>query len=186
MEAPYSIAVIELTGIYKGYEVLDCILKSASVEHLLARTICPGKFIIIVRGRTGDVESSVEQAVERGAPAIVDSAVISRVDERIFPALSGTGGLCPETPEALAVIETFSIAAAISAADAAIKGADVDLLRIHPGMATGGRGLVYLAGGIEAVSSGVEAAVVRIKDDGMLAGYSIITGPHPDLIRDIL
>lgn len=186
MSTPYSIAAIEFTGIYKGYEVLDYILKSASIERLLSRTICPGKFLTIVKGPVGDVENSISQALEKGAQAIVDSAVISRVDERIFPALSGAGDLCKNPPEALAVIETFSVASAISAADAAIKGAEVELLRIHPGMATGGRGIVYLAGNVEDLNSAIDAAIEKYRGDAMLAGYSIINNPHPDLIGDII
>jgi microcompartment protein CcmL/EutN len=186
MGEPYSIAVIELAGIYKGYEVLDHILKSASIEHVLSRTICPGKYFIIVKGQTGDVENCVLQAREKGAQAIVDIAVIPRVDERIFAALSGTGDLQKKFPETLAVIETFSVVSAINAADAAIKEAQVELIRIHPGMATGGRGLVYLTGAVDDLKSGVDAAVDRIGGEGMLAGYSILTNPHPDLIKEIL
>ena len=182
----YSIAIIEMVSIHKGIEVLDDVLKSSRVKHLLSRTICPGKYIIIVRGELADIEECVERAKTLGGRAIADTAIISRVDERIFPALAGTAEVKTVVDDMLGIIETFSVAAAIKAADAALKEANVTCLRIHPGMAIGGRGIVILTGDIDNVKSGVDAAIERIREDGLLAGYSILVHPHPDLMREFL
>ena len=50
-----AIGIIELASIFKGFEVQDMGLKSANVEKILARTICSGKYLIIVRGEIADV-----------------------------------------------------------------------------------------------------------------------------------
>lgn len=44
-----AIGIIELGSIYKGFAVQDAVLKSANVEKLIARTICSGKYLMIVR-----------------------------------------------------------------------------------------------------------------------------------------
>jgi len=54
MSSRYTIGIIELASIFKGYEVQDQILKSALVEKIIARTICSGKYLIIVRREEND------------------------------------------------------------------------------------------------------------------------------------
>ena len=45
-----AIGLIELSSISIGYLVTDTMLKTAAVELLLSRTVCPGKFICLVWG----------------------------------------------------------------------------------------------------------------------------------------
>ncbi len=186
MKPGNAVGVIELASLHKGFEVLDNILTSTSVEKLLARTICSGKYVIIVRGEVADVETAVSIAEETGSFAVVSALVIPSVEEKIFPAIAGTTTLDSGSVGAIAVIETFSVAAAIKAADFAAKEADITILRIHVAMAIGGKGLIVLTGDIEAIRSAVPPAVEFIGQEGMLAGYSIITDPHEDVLRDLL
>ena len=50
MALPKSIGAIELSSIGIGYRVQDAMLKSAVVQILIARTICSGKYFIIIAG----------------------------------------------------------------------------------------------------------------------------------------
>ena len=45
-----SIGLLELTSVAIGHVALDAMLKAASVEVLLARSICSGKYLIAVAG----------------------------------------------------------------------------------------------------------------------------------------
>ena len=45
-----SIGLIELSSVATGYAVEDVMLKAGSVQLLLARSICSGKFLIAVAG----------------------------------------------------------------------------------------------------------------------------------------
>lgn len=186
MNSRYTIGIIELASIYKGYEVQDAILKSALVEKIIARTICSGKYLIIVKGEIADVETSLGQAKNIGGFAIVSATIIPNVDEKIFPAISGATTLESPKVDGMVIIETFSVAAAIKAADYAVKEADIKLLRIHVAMAIGGKGLVVLTGNIDALKSALIPAIEYIKEEGMLAGYSLITHPHEDVLRELL
>lgn len=181
-----AIGVIELASLYKGFEVLDAVLESTFVEKLVARTICSGKYLIIVRGEIADVESCLQTAREIGGFSIVNALIIPNVDEKIFPAIAGTTSLDSPQVDGMAIIETFSVASAIKAADFAIKEADIDILRIHVAMAIGGKGLIVLTGNIDALKSALVPATEYIKQDGMLAGYSLITHPHEDVLRELL
>ena len=186
MNPANTIGVIELASIYKGFEVQDAILKQARVEKILARTICSGKYLIIVRGELADVEECLEIAKEIGDFAIVSALYIPQVSEKIFSALSGCNTLDLEKAKAMVLIETFSVAAVISAADLAVKEANIEVPRIHVAMAIGGKGFAVLTGDDEALKSAIEPALDFLKEDGSLAGYTLITNPHPDVLRDIV
>ena len=45
-----AIGLIEVASIAMGHVAEDAMLKAAPVELLLARTICSGKFIVVVGG----------------------------------------------------------------------------------------------------------------------------------------
>jgi len=182
-----SIGIIELASIYKGFEVQDAVLKVAQVEKLLARTICSGKYIIMVRGAVSDVEVCIETANEIGGFAIVNTIVIPRIDPRVFPAIAGTTTLQIEKPvDGMLVMETFSIASAIKAADYAVKEADLEINRIHVAMAIGGKGYVVITGNMDALKSAVNPAIEYIKEEGMLAGYTLISHPHEELLKELI
>jgi microcompartment protein CcmL/EutN len=182
-----SIGIIELASIFKGFEVQDAVLKAANVEKLLARTICSGKYIIMVRGEVADVEVCLETAKVTGGFAIVNTIIIPRIDPRVFPAIAGTTTLQIERPvDGMLVIETFSIASAIKAADYAVKEADLEIHRIHVAMAIGGKGYVVITGNMDALKSAVNPAIEYLKEEGMLAGYTLIPHPHEELLRELI
>ena len=186
MKQKNAIGIIELSSIYKGFEVQDIVLKATKVEKLVARTICSGKYIIIVRGEIADVETCIRRAKESGGFAIINAIMVSNVDEKVFPALVGATTLDSPEVDGMAVLETFSVASAIKAADFAVKEAEITLLRIHIAMAVGGKGFIVLTGNIDALKSALVPAVEYVKEEGLLAGYTLITHPHKDLLRDLI
>jgi microcompartment protein CcmL/EutN len=181
-----AIGIVELSSISMGFEVEDAVLKSANVEKLLARTICSGKFLILVRGEIADVESCLQRAGSVGGFAVIQTVILPNVDEKIFPALSGAASIESSGTAGVLVLETFTGSSAIKAADVAVKQADVDILRIHVAMAIGGKGLVVLTGGMESLKSALGPVLDYMKDDGMLAGYALISNPHPELLRELI
>jgi microcompartment protein CcmL/EutN len=189
MESRNAVGIVELASIYKGYEVQDAVLKSAHVEKIIARTICSGKYIMIVRGEVADVEAAMSVASEVGGFAVVNVTTIPNIDPRIFPAIAGNTTLEPKGHEkvgALLIMETFSVVSAIKAADFAVKEAPLDLLRIHVAMAVGGKGFVVMTGDVDALEAAAVPAVEFCKAEGLLAGYAIIRNPHDEVLRDLL
>ncbi|HNY90021.1 MAG TPA: BMC domain-containing protein [bacterium] len=175
-----AIGLVELSSIAKGIEVADAMVKRALVEVVVNRTICPGKYMVLVNGDVDDVNASIETGVELGGHQVVDHFVIPNVHRSVFPALSGIS----HTPElrALGIIESFSVASAIEAADAAVKAAAVDLLEIHIAMAIGGKAYVTLTGDVAAVQSAVDAGAAVVKRRGLLVEKIVIPSPRKEIL----
>jgi len=189
MESGNAVGIIELASIYKGFQVQDEVLKSANVEKLIARTICSGKYLMIVRGDTANVDVAIQVAKEVGGFSVVNATAIPNIDPRVFPAISGLTTLQTSGRNeigALLVIETFSVVSAIKAADCAIKEAELDILRVHVAMAVGGKGIVVMTGNIDALEAASRPAVEYVKQEGMLAGYAIIKNPHKEVLKELI
>lgn len=179
-----AIGMIELSSIAMGFLVEDAMLKASSVELLLARTICSGKYVVIVGGEVSSVKSSVEAGLNQAQDAFVDHLVIPNVHESLFSALANTVTLKSEEKGALGVIETFTVAAILEAADAAVKAAEVRLFRIHVAMAIGGKGFLMLSGDVASVRAAVEAGAETAKRSGVLVAEIVIPAPDQELFQE--
>lgn len=179
-----AIGGVETSSMAKGYEVADVMLKTASVRVLIARTICPGKYIVLAEGGVADVSASVTAGVDRADQSLVDQFVIPNIHAEIFPAIEGTAPM-PEL-QALGIIETFSVAAVIEAADAAVKTASVKLIEIKLAMAMGGKGLVTFTGTVAAVEAAASAAAESAGKKGLLVEKVVIAKPRKELLREII
>lgn len=179
-----SIGLIELSSIAAGFQATDAMLKAAEVELLLARSICSGKYIALVRGDVAAVEASVRAGVQAGDFSVIDSFVIPNVDEQVFPAIAGTTKV--ETLEALGAVESFSVAALIEAADAAVKAANVKLIEVRLAMALGGKAFVTLTGDVAAVEAAVSAAAAVVAQKGLLVNRVVIPSPRPELLKEMI
>ena len=181
-----SIGAVELSSIGIGYKVEDDMLKAASVDLLIARTICSGKYLIVVGGAVSDVEAAIQAGLSGAGEAIIDHLSIPNVHDSVFPALGQSVALAGDHQGALGVIETFSGASVLAAADAAAKAANVTLLRIHVAMALGGKGLCLMTGSVADVRAGVQVAGDVARQRGLLVSEIVIPRPAKELFADYL
>ena len=181
---PTAIGIVETSSIAKGFEVADALLKRANVEMVVNRTICPGKYMVLIGGEVDAVNASVETGVEIGAHTVVDHFIIPNVHPEVFPAISGVTHL-PEL-KALGVIEGFSVASIIEAADAAVKAAEVKLITIHLAMAIGGKGFVSFTGDVAAVQAAVDAGSEIVEAKGLLVEKVVIPSPRKEIISEFI
>lgn len=174
-----AIGVIELKNIPKGIEAADAALKSAGVEMVSSHPSCPGKYEIILTGSISNVSAAVTHVTSRFEGFVIDSSVIGRIEDQVISALFGTHAA--ERSGSLGLIETYSAASAIKAADIAVKTARVEIydLRVSRGM--GGKGIIMLTGEIGDVTAAVEAGSNYAKENAMLSSYSVIPAPHEEL-----
>ncbi len=179
-----SIGLIELSSIAAGFQVADAMLKAADVEIVLSRSICSGKYMVMVRGDVAAVQASVASGQAAGNFSVIDSFVIPNLHEAIFPALSGSTKV--ETLEALGIIESFSVAALIEGADAAVKAATVELIEIRLAMALGGKAFVTLTGDVASVQASVDAGAQVVGQKGMLVNRVVIPHPRPELLNEMI
>ena len=178
-----SIGVIELKSIPKGVEAADAALKSAGIDMVSAHPACPGKYEIILTGSISNVTAAVNHVTTRFEGYVIDSSVMGRIDEQVISALFGTQ--TGEREGSLGLIETFSAASAIKAADIAVKTARVAIydLRVSRGM--GGKGVVMLTGEVGDVTAAVEAGATYAKGVATLSSSAVIAAPHEDLWKQM-
>jgi microcompartment protein CcmL/EutN len=179
-----AIGLVELSSVASGFLVADTMLKAASVELLINRTICSGKYMVLVGGAVAAVEASVAAGVAAGGSSVIESCLIPNIDPAVFPALSGTVIL--PAYEALGVIEAFSVAALIEGADAAVKAADVTLLEIRLAMALGGKAFVRMTGNVAAVEAAVEAGSALVASRGLLVNKVVLPAPVPEIFGETI
>ncbi len=180
-----ALGMLELSSIGIGLLVQDAMLKAAEVKLLVARTICSGKYMVMVGGQTLAVEASVEAGKAVCAEALIDELVIPNIDQRIFPAITNSVELAEEDRDALGVLEAFSVTSIIEAADAAVKAANVKLFRVHVAMAVGGKGFLFLTGEVADVQAGLDAGRDEIAKRGLLVSEVLIPRPAPELFEEL-
>ena len=174
-----AIGVIELKSIPKGVEATDAALKSAGVDMVSAHPSCPGKYEIILTGSISNVTAAVDHVLSKFEGYVIDSSIMGRIDEQVIKALFGTQKTVKKG--SLGLIETFSAATTIKAADIAVKTARVEIFDLRVSRGMGGKGVVMLVGEVGDVTAAVEAGSAYAKTSGQLSSESIIAAPHEDL-----
>ncbi len=179
-----SIGLIELSSVAAGFQVADTMLKAGNVRLLLSRSICSGKYMVLIGGETAAVEAAVAAGAETADGCLIDQFVIANVHPDVFVALGRTQ---PAEPNgALGIVESFNVATLIEGADAAAKAAAVTLLEIRLAMALGGKAFCTMTGDVASVEAGVAAARRVIGEAGVLVNAVVISRPHPDVYREII
>lgn len=185
-----AIGILESISIAKGIEAADAIVKAAPVKLYVAKTICPGKFLVMVGGDVAAVSSSIERGVGIVKEYKADAIVISGIHKEVLRALEGMTdiGILRDFKAhwALGVIETFTVAACIYAADAAVKTGNVYLLEIRPAIGVGGKSFVTMIGEVSAVEAAINAGRYRIAEEGMILTYSLIPYISEDVLLNLI
>ena len=179
-----AVGLIELNSIASGFEVTDAMLKAADVELIISRTICSGKYMVIVGGEVAAVRSAVDSGMVVLEGSVIDTMVIPNVHPSIFPAIAGSNPV--EANGALGIVESFSVASLIEAADAAVKAAKVNLLAIRLAMALGGKAFFSITGEVSAVRAAVEAGSAVVIKKGLLVNRVVIAAPSPQLYKEYI
>ena len=179
-----AIGLVETVSIAVGIRVTDEMAKTADVEILESTAICPGKYMVLIAGDVESVESSLKRGVETGGDVVVDTLFIPHVHPQVFPAILGATEV--DEMGALGVVETFTVASSILAADAAAKAAKVTLLEIRLAKGLGGKAFFTMTGEIFEVEASTEAALRVARAGGNLVRNVVIPRPHEDLGPAIL
>lgn len=176
-----AIGMVELSSIARGIETSDYMVKAAQVELIRSSTVCPGKYMVIISGETGDVKASMAEGMKQGGEYVVDSLLLPNVHPQLIPAISMT----TQVPHggAVGVLEFYSVASAIVAADVAAKAANVTLIEVRIGYAIGGKGYVTLTGDVGAVRAAVAAAAENAE---LLVGTTVIPRPAKQVFDSLL
>ncbi|MGC4114262.1 MAG: BMC domain-containing protein [Myxococcales bacterium] len=173
-----AIALFEVDSIARGYVVADAVVKKAPVRLLMTDTVTPGKFLVLIDGEVADVEASFLEGVEVAGSLLLDKLFLPQAHADLSPALRGA--VVPGFIDSLAIVEIGSVAATLLAADAALKAAQVRLLKLHLARGIGGKGYFSMTGSLDSIEAAVAAASTIIAPE-LLVNTEVIASPHADL-----
>ncbi len=174
-----AVGVIEMKSIAKGIEACDSALKSADVRMISAHASCPGKYEMLLTGEISAVRAAMDQVKERYAHYVLDTILLGRIEEAVIRALMGVQAQPQQG--AVGIIETFTAASAIKAADAAVKTAEVEIVDLRVSRGMGGKGVAIITGSVGAVTAAVEAGSDYGKQQGLFMASTVMAAPHADL-----
>jgi len=173
------LGVLEFSSIAAGIEAMDFMVKAAPVKIVDAKTICPGKFLILITGDVASVDASLTAGKKDREGYLIDELFLPRLHRYIIPSIVGA----VESPEwdAVGVVESFSTTASIVAGDIAAKTAEVVITEIRLATGMGGKSYVKMVGEIHEVEAAMKAAIRYIRERGLLCKDIILPQPHPDI-----
>jgi microcompartment protein CcmL/EutN len=91
----------------------------------------------------------------------------------------------PAATDALGIVETTTVAAAILAADAGVKGARVRLVELRLADGLGGKGVVLFSGLVADVEAAVRLATGALERPELLVREVVIPQLHPGLWENV-
>lgn len=152
-----ALALVDFSSIAIGIEAADAMIKRADIRILKAGTVQPGRYLVLIGGSVADVGESLAAGREVGGDTVLDHIFLPHVHPEVVRAIGG--GRVPAATDALGVVETATVPAAILAADAGIKGADVHLVEVRLADDLGGKGIVLYSGVVADVETAVDIGV---------------------------
>ena len=179
-----AIGMVEFTSIARGIYVADQMVKISEVEIVTSVSTCPGKYITIVTGDVAAVQSSVALGEDMADEHFVDSLLILNVTDSVFPAI--TGATMPDRLEAVGIIESFSLASCIIAADEILKAAELEPIELRLGNGLGGKSYFTFTGEVGAVQTGIRTGEAIAAEKGLLVNSEYIPSPSDRLIESLL
>lgn len=178
-----ALGVLEIGSIARGVVVADAALKRAPAVLLSSRAVSGGKHLVMLEGGVAEVEEAMHAGALAAGDRLLDRVTLAAADDQVWPMLGA-----PVLPldwnadrdaEAVAIIETRTVCAAIAAADAACKVADVIVRDVRFAVDLAGKAYFTLTGTLDAIEAAADAATDAAGD--RLVGREVIAQPSPDL-----
>lgn len=178
-----ALALVDFSSIAIGIEAADAMIKRADIQVLKAGTVQPGRYLVLIGGNVADVGESLAAGREVGGDTVMDHIFLPQVHPEVVRAIGGAR--VPDANDALGVVETTTVPAAIHAADAGIKGAEVRLVEIRLADGLGGKGIVLYSGVVADVETAVEIGVGALERPALLVRKVVIPQLHAAMWENV-
>jgi len=178
-----ALGVLEVATIARGVVTADAGLKRSPAILLHSRAVSGGKHLVFFEGGVAEVEEAMTAARLLAGDQLLDRVELPAADDQVWPMLGA-----PLTPpdwsadpdaEAVAIIETQTVCAAIAAADAACKVAAVLVRDTRFAIDLAGKAYFTLTGTLDAIEAAAIAATAAATDK--LVALEVIAQPAPEL-----
>ena len=174
-----ALALVEFSSIAGGILAADAMIKKAPINVIKTGTVQPGKYLVLIGGSVADVEESLAAGEIVGGRHLLDTIFLPDVHPEVVESIGG--GRVPDANDAVGVIETTTVSAAIHAADAGIKGAYVHLIEVRLADGLGGKGITLFSGLVADVEAAVEIGSEALSDPELLVETVVIPKLHPEM-----
>ncbi len=178
-----ALGVLEVGTIARGVVTADAGLKRAPAILLHSRAVSGGKHLVFFEGGVAEVEEAMGAACRVAGDLLLDKVELPAADDQVWEMLGA-----PLTPvdwsadpaaEAVAIIETRTVCAAIAAADAACKVAEVVVRDTRFAIDLAGKAYFTLTGSLDSIEAAAAAASAAAGD--RIVGLEVIAQPAPEL-----
>ena len=182
---PYpALAVIEFGSIADGIYCADALLKKAPIAMIKAGTVSHGRYLIIFGGSTASVEESLNEALAVGQASHLDHAFLPDVHPQVHDAVLGQHLAIQQ--DAVAVLETATVAANVRAAELALKGTKVRLIELRLAeYEMSGKAISLFNGELHEVQAAMELVVGFLRGRKEYVQHCIICQPHEALTQQL-
>jgi microcompartment protein CcmL/EutN len=173
-----AIGLLEFDSIAAGIVAADAMVKRAPIGELVAGSVQPGRYLVLVAGDVASVEESMAAGREAGVQPPGAEIMLPDVHPAVVDALRGVR--VPGPVEALGIVETSSVAPVLAAADAGLKGAEVELLDVYIADGLGGKAYLLFGGAVSDVEAAVAIGSERVEPE-RLVETAVIPALHDEL-----
>lgn len=178
-----ALALLEFETIAAGIHASDLMVKRAPIALLRCGTIHPGRYLILVGGSVASTEEAFIAGVKQGKTerTLRSSVFLGDVHPTLHDAVLGARR--DLVGDALAVVETRSSPALLSAVDAAVKSTPVVLSEVRLGDDLGGHALALMSGKLTDAETALGICADRAGDQ--LLARTLLPRLDPNL-RELL
>ena len=179
-----SICIIEATSVSAGYKTVDAMTKMAGINIFFTGVINPGRFVIMAEADEASIQAAYDAGLEACGQWLLDSLLLFNLS----PAILKVIGKIDDTVaiDALGILEVKTITAAIRCADAALKGAAVDIITLKINDALHGHGFFVISGTASDVETAVEVAANQARSTKAFINSDVFQNPAPQLVNEIM
>lgn len=156
-----SVGSLEFKSISKGIEVSNEIFKNYDLDIIYAKSVCPGKFLVIFSGDSESINNAIDFAINMSDNYLIENFIIHKVHKKLIDALKTSSFNKNIDGKCFGVVETLKICTGLKALDYILKYNDVDIFKLQLGFAIGSK-LVFLISGN---TSDIENAISSIKNN---------------------
>jgi microcompartment protein CcmL/EutN len=178
-----ALGVLEVSSIARGVVVADAALKRAPAVLVHSRAVSGGKHLVVLEGGVAEVAEAMGAGKAVAAGLLLAWVELPAADDQVWPMLGAPVAPPDWSPdpdaEAVAIVETTTVCAAIAAADAACKAAEVVVRDVRFAVDLAGKAFFTLTGDLDAIQASAEAAGVAAGDARV--GLEVIAQPAPEL-----
>ena len=203
-----ALGLLEFGAIPDGIAAGDAMAKRAPIRTLLAGTVHPGHYLVLVGGGVADVEEAMLAGRGAGGNSLLDEVYLPAVHFAVVAALfdrraagdvreagqddamlgdTSLGAATRRAPlhvaqgDALGILETRTVAAILAAADAGLKATPVALAELRLADGLGGKGYLLFSGTVADVEAALAAALGGIGDRAAMPLVRIVARLHAEM-----